>query len=147
MKKAILLTILVAFSLVPLFAQEISTATVYHPGDPIRVLVTIKAPASVTSAGFNFGHVGEVEKGQEALQLSFSHNEFKNLSDTKFEISGVLPQHIAAGTYKLNIITIVINGVAKNYSHENGDFRELTVTVLNPELPIFPKIDDVKIAP
>ncbi len=123
MKKTILLTILVVFSLVPLFAQEIGTAAVYHPGDPIRVLVTIKAPASVTSAGFNFGHVGEVEKGQEALQQSFGHNDFKNLSDTKFEISGVVPQHIAAGTYKLNTVTIVINGVAKNYRTETATLK------------------------
>jgi hypothetical protein len=147
MKKLSLAAILAVFCLIPLGAQEISTAAVYHPGDPIHISVILKTPASIASATFTFSLVGEIEKGQETLTSGFSGNNFKSLSETKFEVSGAIPEHIAGGNYKLTAIAIAIDGVSKYYSNQKGDFKELTITVVNPEHPAFPKIDDVKIAP
>ncbi len=119
---------------------------VFHPGDSVHILVAFKTPSTFDGAVFSFGLIGQPDKKQEGLGLGFQGNQFKKISDTQVEITGTVPEHSASGTYRLNWINITIKAVGKQYN-EGSDFKELTITVLNPEHPEFPVIDDVRLAP
>jgi len=119
---------------------------VFHPGETVHILVTFKTPpASIGSAVCAFGIVGQPDKKQEQLAQNIQVNQVKKVNDTQFEVSGTISEHIASGTFRLNWINIGINGVAKMYT-EGTDFKELTISILNPEHPEFPAIDAVKVS-
>jgi hypothetical protein len=141
----IVMLLLIVICAVTTPAQEASV--VFHPGELIHILVSFKTPPATIDGGvFSFGLVSQPDRAQEPLIHDFQGNQVKKINDTQFEISGSVPDHIVSGTFRLNWINIVVKGVGKQYSVKT-DFKELTVTILNPEHPEFPVIDDVKLAP
>jgi hypothetical protein len=123
------------------------TSVVFHPGDPIHVLVNFKtAPPTLEGAVFGFNLLGNPDKQQELLGTSFQGNQIKKITDTQFELTGTVAANSASGTYRLNWISITAKSIGKQYS-EGSDFKELTIGVLNPEHPEFPAIETVHIAP
>jgi len=144
MKTIVMSILLIVVSAVSASAQE--AAVVFHPGETIHILVSFKTPPiSIASAVCAFGIVGQPDKKQEQLAQNFPINQVKKVTDTQFEVSGTIPEHIASGTFRLSWINIGINGVGKSYA-EGTDFKELTIHILNPEHPEFPAIDDVKLS-
>jgi hypothetical protein len=145
MKNILLLLAFVVASAGTACAQEASV--VFHPGESIHILVTLKTPTiPFDNTAFYFGLVGQPDKLQAQLGRGFQGNEYKKISDTQFEISGKIPDHTATGNFTLNWISVNINGVGKVYD-AGSDFKSVTVTVINSEHPDFPAIDDVKLVP
>jgi hypothetical protein len=143
--KNIMLLVLAVMCAGTLSAQEASV--VFHPRDPIHILVTFKTPPTpFESAYFSFALLGQPDKGQELLNRGFAGDHVQKLGDTQYEISGTIPDHIVSGHFFLNVISVTIKGVGKQYSSGN-DFKELTITIINPERPEFPAIEDIKLAP
>jgi hypothetical protein len=145
MRNVLPLLLLGALCLSTASAQEPSV--VFHPGDTIHILIAFKKPPiTIESASFNFIAVGQPDKAQELLNRSIGGNQLHKISDVEYEISGTIPDHIVSGRYSLNYIHVAAAGVSKPYAAGN-DFKELTITTINPEHPEFPAIDDVKLAP
>jgi hypothetical protein len=145
MKNIVMLLVLVVICATTVSAQEASV--VFHPGESIHVLVTLKAPpATFDGVSFAFGMLGQPDKKQEQLGTSFQGNDFKKITDEQFEMTVTIPEHTASGTFRLSWINITVKHIAKQYQ-EGSDFKVLTITILNPEHPEFPTIEDVKLAP
>jgi hypothetical protein len=145
MRRLILMLLFVVVGAATCSAQE--TSVVFHPGDPIHVLVNFKtAPPTLEGAVFGFNLIGNPDKQQEMLGTSFQGNQVKKLTDTQFELTGTVPANSASGTYRLSWISVTIKSVGKQYN-EGSDFKELTIGVLNPEHPQFPVIENVHVAP
>jgi len=144
MRKLLLLFVVTLATACGVSAQEASV--VFHPGDQIHILVIFKTPPTTIEGGsFTFGAVGQPDKAQELLNRGFNGNQVHKVSDTQYEITGTIPDHIVSGHYGLTNISFAIMAVGKQYSAGN-DFKELTITVINPEHPEFPAIDDVKLS-
>lgn len=144
MKNIMMLLLLVVVCATTVSAQEASV--VFHPGESVHVLVTLKSPTALDRMVFAFGLLGQPDKNQEQLGTSFQGSEFKKISDEEFEMTVKIPEHTASGTFRLAWIDISVKEVSKQY-REGSDFKVLTITVLNPEHPEFPTIGDVKLAP
>ena len=144
MKNILMLLVLVVICATTVSAQEASV--VFHPGESVHVLVTLKAPAAFDRVVFSFGLFGQADKKQEQLGRSFQGSEFKKISDEEFEMTVKIPEHTASGPFRLNWIDIGVKDVSKQYV-EVSDFKVLTITILNPEHPEFPAIEDVRLAP
>jgi hypothetical protein len=145
MKKIVLMFLLVVAGTAACSAQE--TSVVFHPGDPIHVLVNFKtAPPTLEGAVFSFNLLGNPDKQQQMLTTSFQGNQVKKITDTQFELTGTVAANSASGTYRLNWINVTIKTIGKQYN-EGSDFKDLTIAVLNPEHPEFPLIENVQLAP
>jgi hypothetical protein len=144
MKKIVMLLLLVVICAATVSAQEASV--VFHPGESVHVLVTLKSPAAFDRVVFSFGLFGQPDKKQEQLGRSIQGSEFKKISDEEFEMTVKIPEHTASGPFRLNWIDIGVKDVSKQYL-EGTDYKVLTITIFNPEHPEFPTIDDVKLAP
>jgi hypothetical protein len=145
MRHILLLFALVAASVSSLVGQEASL--VFHPGDPIHILVKFKTPPTpFESANLTFVQLGQPNKAQEQLSRNIGGNQVQKISETEYEITAIVPDHIATGRYGLSYINVAIKGVSKSYTVET-DFQPLTVTVVNPEHPEFPAIDSVTLTP
>ena len=145
MRNILLMFILTIVCTGTLMAQEASF--VFHPGDPVHILVTFKTPPAPFEGGsFTFNLIGQPDKAQELLNGGFSGNQVHKISDTEYEISGTISEHMVSGRYNLTRINVAITGVGKQYS-AGTDFKELTLTIVNPEHPEFPAIGDVKLEP
>jgi hypothetical protein len=145
MKKIMMLLLLVVVCAATVSAQE--SSVVFHPGESVHILVTLKSPpATFDGVSFAFGILGQPDKKQELLGTSFQGSEFKKITDEQFEMTVTIPEHTASGTFRLSWINIAVKRVSKQYQ-EGSDFKVLTITILNPEHPEFPTIDDVRLAP
>jgi hypothetical protein len=126
-------------------AQEASV--VFHPGDKVHVLVNFKAPPpTLENVNVVFQLLGVVDKDQALLTTVFQGGDVKKITETQFEVTGLVAQNVASGHYRLNYIGVVSKGVGKQYN-EGADFNEVVVTVVNPEHPDFPAIANVHVAP
>jgi hypothetical protein len=144
MRNIMMSLILIVSCTVALSAQEASI--VFHPRDPIHILVEFKTPPPpLQCASYYFSLMGQPGKSQQSLDQGFGGGQVRKISDTEFEISGTIPEHIASGNFRLSRINVAINDVGKQYSQD--DFKELTIAILNPERPEFPVIGDVKLVP
>jgi RNA binding exosome subunit len=123
MRKCILLFVVALATACGVSAQEANV--VFHPGDQIHILVTFKAaPASPEGGTFTFALEGQPDKAQELLNRGLYGNQIHKVSETQYEITGTIPEHVVSGHYG----------------------NELTITVINPEHPDFPAINDVKLS-
>jgi hypothetical protein len=119
---------------------------VFHPGETVHIIVSFeKAPVGLINNGtFVFALAEQPEHGQEALDRTIQGNQVEKISETRYEISGRIPDHAASGAFRLNWISIVIGGVGKQYT-VGDDFKPISVNVVNPERPEFPVISDVRV--
>src|ERR1700722_908609 len=126
MRKCILLLVLALTTACGVSAQE--AKVVFHPGDQIHILVTFKAaPASLEGGTFTFALEGQPDKAQELLNRGLYGNQIHKVSETQYEITGTIPEHVVSGHYGLAAIGVGIMGVGKQYSAKT-DFSELTIT-------------------
>jgi hypothetical protein len=139
------LTLLFAASLVPAIsgAQGVTTAVDYAPGDKVPVTLTFDRAVQPTNLNCSFGIVGDPGPSQINFRRDFRcDGGFTKLSDTEYDLIAPVLEDNAAGTYKLQNITLTLDGVSKGYQAD-VDFKPVTVAVRNSKAVVFPRIDSV----
>ncbi len=124
-------------------AQEMTTVVDFVPGENIPLTVTFDRAVKPASLGCYFELVGEPIPNQTNFGRSFQcDGSFAKLSDAEYHLTAPVPEGGATGTYKLLRISLLLEGVWKNYQ-ATTDFKPVTVSVRNPKDVKFPKIEDV----
>jgi hypothetical protein len=124
-----------------------STVVDFVPGDRVPLTVTFDRAVKINSGdiGCRFDLVGDPAPNQIQFGRSFScEASLTKLSDAEYHLAALVPENIAAGTYKLQVISLGLEGVWKNYQAV-ADFKPVTVAVRDPKEVNFPKIENVTV--
>jgi hypothetical protein len=117
----------------------------YAPGDKVPLTLTFDRAVQPTGLYCSFGLVGDPAPAQINFRRDFPcDGSFTKLSDTEYHLIAPVLENNAAGTYKLQNITLNLDGVSKGYQAD-ADFKPVTAAVRNSKVVVFPRIDSVVI--
>jgi len=141
--KAISLCFLLLLVPVVSGAQGMTAAVEYAPGEKVPLTLTFDRAVQPTSFYCSFGLVGDPAPNQINFRRDFPcDGSFTKLTDTEYHLIAPVLENNPAGTYKLQNITLTLDGVSKGYQAD-VDFKPVTVAVRNSKVVVFPKIDSV----
>lgn len=124
-------------------AQGMTAAVDYAPGDKVPITLTFDRAVQPTNLYCSFGLVGDPAPSQINFRRDFPcDSSFTKLSDTEYHLIAPVLENNAAGTYRLQNISLTLDGVSKGYQAD-VDLKPVTITVRNSKVVVFPKIDSV----
>lgn len=128
-------------------AQAPDVGLVFHPGDRVTIEVSLKTPFATDGGFFYFQLQGVSPSGQEGFITYFQGNDFHKVSDSTFELSGVVSDTVASGTYQLSFVQISAHDVARRYTGGTDFKNMISIKVSNPRRVEFPEIRNLTVRP
>ncbi len=130
--------------------QSMSANAGLGPGNSFTLFITFEKPTpNLQSIACGFKRQGTLQPGQEDFvqQLRCSGQLIKD-DDTHYRVKvGDIPQDIAAGDYKIDWITVAVDGEA-SHQYRGPDLPSLApVAVINPKHLEFSPIKKLEVKP
>jgi len=123
------------------------TASIFFkPGDTVRIRVSFDKPITVENGGtyVQFALDGEPIPPQREMLRYWNFNGIAAASPTEYDFSGVVPEAIASGEYKLRFIVIQSQGASKTYNSDSFP-NQLRIAVHNEKTIRFPDIEHLRV--
>jgi hypothetical protein len=141
----VLAGLLIMSTVLALAADTPEASVAYRPGDTVRIFVAFKQPVSLKNAMLRFGLQGPLPAGQKVFTPIFDASSFAKLSDSEFELTGKIGEHVATGTYQLSFINATDDAdFTRTFSGQ--DLPVVTISVRNDRRVEFPDIQSIRVA-
>jgi hypothetical protein len=101
------------------------------PGDELKCYVTFKRPTNLTMVSMSF-NILNANAGNLVL------SDTQKVSTDTYEVTGVIPEHVQPGTYKLAGVSAGLGKANRSYQFGYGLNDDLEIEVQGPTLAIPP---------
>lgn len=143
-KKSVVVVALL-FSLALGVGAQMKLGDVKKLGDTVRVRIQLAAAApDLSAANVFFQRVGEPDKQQARMAISFTLSQLERIGVAEFLVSGVV-RDVASGTYQIARIDLTAKDSNETYWPEK-DFPPTSMEVLNPSKSL-PAIKSLTVEP